>query len=571
LGHGEDHQLSISAIKTATAAVERRLVAGIAARPARRHRLPETQRTQTKTKGQIPHSRPSREIKTMSIAAASDFEIAPAPARPLVTPLILAAACVALADWLFYGWQIGVSLALFLGVLGVVAVAGNGVRATRKTQIVMTSVFVAGLLALIEHVNILSVIIGALATALFVIVITARETSSWQWQLFEAATTPVFGPFQLAGDLFGALQLMKTWTPEWLKVSSLIAWIIPLGAFAVFLGLFASANPLIEHGLMQIDLRIFFNVLAPRRMGFWLLVVCAIWPLIRRPILRTLALAPELRIRVADFPDMDDLLGVQAISRSLILFNALFALQSTLDLTYLWGGASLPDGMSHAEYAHRGAYPLIVTALLAAGFVLIAMRPGGPAENSRLIRPLVLVWTGQNILLVVSSIFRLDLYVAAYSLTYLRLAALIWMLLVAIGLALMVIQILRRKSNSWLLSANAISLALVLYGCCFINAPQVVAFYNVEHCREIGGTGPNLDLKYLFSLGPQVLPILEPRLQHVPALQPYVAGFRFDQGMDAARIGPANWRAWGFRTWRLERYLANNPDTLTNPGKSGKG
>jgi hypothetical protein len=40
----------------------------------------------------------------MSIATASDFEIA--PARPLVAPLLLAAGCVALADWLFYGWEI---------------------------------------------------------------------------------------------------------------------------------------------------------------------------------------------------------------------------------------------------------------------------------------------------------------------------------------------------------------------------------------------------------------------------------------------------------------------------------
>lgn len=509
----------------------------------------------------------------MSIAAASDFERAPAPARPLVTPLITAAACVALADWLFYGWQIGISLALFLGVLGVTAVAGNSVRATRGTQIIMTAVFIAGLLALIEHVNLLSAVVGMLATSLFVIVMTAREASSWQRDLFEAATTPVCGPFQLAADLFGALQLLKTRTPEWLRVGSLIGWIIPLTAFAVFLGLFASANPLIEHGLMQIDLRFLFNVLDPRRIGFWILVACTIWPLIRRSTLGRLVLAPELHVSgAADFPDMEDLFGVRAISRSLILFNALFALQSTLDLTYLWGGASLPDGMSHAEYAHRGAYPLIVTALLAAGFVLIAMRPAGPAEHSRLIRPLVLVWTAQNILLVVSSIFRLDLYVAAFSLTYLRLAALIWMGLVAIGLALMVIQIARRKSNSWLLSANAVSLALVLYGCCFINAPQVVATYNVEHCRENSGAGPNLDLKYLFSLGPQVLPILEPRLQHIPALQPYVAGFRFDQDIDATRSGPANWRAWSFRAWRLQRYLSNNPDTSPNPpDNSSKG
>src|SRR5664279_2771317 len=160
--------------------------------------------------------------------------------------------------------------------------------------------------------------------------------------------------------------------------------------------------------------------------------------------------------------------------------------------------------MSYAEYAHRGAYPLIVTALLAAGFVLIAMRTSGPAEKSRLIRPLVLAWIGQNILLVISSIFRLDLYVAAYSLTYLRLAAFIWMILVAAGLLLILIQILLKKPNSWLLAANAVSLALVLYACCFINAPQLVASYNVGHSRENGGAGPNLDLKYRLALGLQV-------------------------------------------------------------------
>jgi Domain of unknown function (DUF4173) len=320
-------------------------------------------------------------------------------------PLACAAACVALADWLFYGWEIGISLALFFGVLGVVAVAGNRVCATRRTQIIMTAALVAGLLALIEDVNILSVIVGTLATALFVIVVTARDASSWQRQLFEAATTPFRGPFQLIVDLLAALQRMKTQIPDWLRLDSLVAWVIPLGAFAVFLGLFAAANPLIEYRLMQIDIRALFNVLDPLRIGFWILIVCAIWPLIRRRIQRKLVPEPEPRVSgVADFPEMDDLFGEKAMTRSLILFNALFALQSGLDLVYLWGGASLPGGMGHAEYAHRGAYPLIVTALLAAGFVLVAMRPGGPAEHSRLIRPLVLAWTGQNILLVVSSI-----------------------------------------------------------------------------------------------------------------------------------------------------------------------
>jgi hypothetical protein len=136
----------------------------------------------------------------MSIATASDFEIA--PARPLLRPLISATACVALADWLFYGWQIGISLALFFGVLGVVAVASNRGRATRNNQVAMSALYVAGLLPLIEDVNILSVIVSALATALFVIVITTRETLSWQRNLFEAVVTPFRGPFQLAGRLW---------------------------------------------------------------------------------------------------------------------------------------------------------------------------------------------------------------------------------------------------------------------------------------------------------------------------------------------------------------------------------
>ena len=76
-----------------------------------------------------------------------------------------------------------------------------------------------------------------------------------------------------------------------------------------------------------------------------------------------------------------DFFGVATILRSLILFNLLFAVQTILDMIYLWGNATLPAGINYASYAHQGAYPLIVTALLAAGFVLAAMKPGGPAEN----------------------------------------------------------------------------------------------------------------------------------------------------------------------------------------------
>jgi hypothetical protein len=141
---------------------------------------------------------------------------------------MLAGGCAALSDWLFYGWEVGISLALFLAVLGLAAVAGSRARAPRKIQIAMAVIFVAGLLALIEHVNALSVAVATLATALFVVVSTARETSPWPWRLLEAVTIPFRGPFQLAGDLFRSLQSMKGHVPQWLSMNSLVAWIRPI-------------------------------------------------------------------------------------------------------------------------------------------------------------------------------------------------------------------------------------------------------------------------------------------------------------------------------------------------------
>ena len=97
------------------------------------------------------------------------------------------------------------------------------------------------------------------------------------------------------------------------------------------------------------------------------------------------------------------------------------------------------------------------------------MRPGSDAERSPLMRALVFLWVGQNVLLVVSSILRLDLYVEIYLLTYWRVAAFIWMLIVAAGLDPdrgadrdLSLQRLAGRRQSRVL-------ALTIYVCSFVN------------------------------------------------------------------------------------------------------
>jgi hypothetical protein len=332
---------------------------------------------------------------------------------------------------------------------------------------------------------------------------------------------------------------------------------VPIGLGALFLMLFASANPLIERFISSINIEALVAQLNIPRMLLWLLVATMVWPFIfiRRSTaldsIRTELAKSSAVLPVTDLPSA--LLNRSAILRSLLVFNALFAVQTALDLTYLWGDAALPIGMTHAAYAHRGAYPLIATALLAAAFVIIALKPGSDAEASRFIRLLVYGWIAQNVLLVSSSILRLDLYVEAYSLSCWRLAAGIWMGLVAAGLLLIVARITLRRSNRWLVTMNAGVLAATLYAVSLVNLPAFIASYNVEHSREVDGKGLPLDLDYLRGLGPHAIPALDRYKSHAPvSAAPRIERMR---ALLAQRHDAADWRAWSIYEAQLASYL----------------
>ena len=283
-------------------------------------------------------------------------------------------------------------------------------------------------------------------------------------------------------------------------------WSLGAALSFVFLALFAAANPIISTWLRNL-LRDFLDLVdalpSAGRFLMWALVGVGVWALLRFrtrvPRAAPTALTPGVRLGGLK-------LSPGVIVRCLILFNLVFAVQTALDVRYLWGGARLPAGMTYAEYAHRGAYPLVATALLAAVFVLAAFRGGPHARAMLAARRLVYLWLAQNIFLVVSAGWRLKLYVEVYTLTRWRVAAALWILLVVCGLAWIVVRILSGRSNLWLINANMLTALLVLYACSFADVDGFIARFNVRHCKELGGAGRSLDLAYLEALGPDALP-----------------------------------------------------------------
>lgn len=441
-------------------------------------------------------------------------------------PLLLVA-LVALADLLMWDVAPGLSMAVFGLCLLLAALAYRGGRGWGG---LLTGA--ALMLPLVEEAQLLSLLFWMAGLLLGGTWIALGGWPGVRGALIVAIRLLGLGPMQVARNLRAQFAGSTPCAALPDKLGGVIlGWALPIGLGLVFLSLLYEANPVLEHWLIRLE-----HIDGPglARIAFWGGMALMIWPFLRLTVLQG-QLSVAQRHLVYGPRRLPAVLNAPAVRRSLILFNLLFAVQTGMDATYLWGGVSLPDGMTYAEYAHHGAYPLLATALLAGAFALAA-RPF--TDTDRMLRLSLMIWIGQTVLLVISSLLRLELYVEIYGLTRLRLSAGIWMGVVATGLMLTMWQVLHHRSAAWLLKRCALLGAVTLYACMFVSFDRTIAHYNLTHDVP-------RDTHYICQLGSAALPEIR---RHAPDLcdayyGPYVPLI-------------ANWREWGFRDWRVLRSLA---------------
>ena len=440
---------------------------------------------------------------------------------------------VALADHLFYGREPGWTL----GAFAIAWVAGLllAVPALRRRWPASALGLAAALgLVMIDDPNPLAWVLLWTAVASAALLPRHRFDDAARWGL-RLLAYGFAGPFR---PLIDAGRLVRRRLPggAFGLVSTLA---LPIAGSLVFGALFAVANPLIGRAVGAIELPSLWGAIF--HAVFWGVVLAVVWPSLRPWTVRLDRLPPT----TAALPT----LSVATLRLSLLAFNALFAVQNALDVAFLWSGTPLPDGVTLADYAHRGAYTLIATALLAGAFVLVAFVPGSPAARSLAIRRLVVLWVAQNVLLVASSMLRLVDYIEAYSLTEFRISALAWMALVAVGLVLVAVRLTGSRSGAWLLNANAGAAAMVLLLASVVDLGAVAASWNVRHAKR----GDDIDLCYLRRLGPSaLLPLIElERRAAGPVLRDRAGAIRLAT-IERLADDQATWSSW---TWRGARRL----------------
>lgn len=457
------------------------------------------------------------------------------PARPstssrrLVAPFIGLLIYLTLTDWLIWsGHAFGSLPALFLGfgTTGVFAL----VFASARAQVVRAfSILTICSLPLLAHAQFLSVVWWITGCAMaFGVLIGWGASRVW---------IPILSaPFQGFVPVWRELpSYFPTTLTGSIPAAFLRNWGLAIGLGLVFAMLFLIANPMAQLGLDNLlgafgDLE--FDI---GRVLFWAFFT----------LVFTFAIAAAFvpvtekhcKPRTGGFSDIQ-------LRNALAVFCGLFAAQLLSDLTVLFGDASVMDAATLANYAHRGAYPLVFTALLAGLFMIISRRA---ARTNPIIKILLAIWVMQNAVLLCLAAWRLAEYTDSHGLTYLRIYAGIWMAMVLAGLGMVGFDLWHPQDDGWLIRWNWRLTLGVLYGVCFVSFSSII----VHNFADRNVAGKPFDTYYLCSELSDEAGYVIMAVHRTQRDFPHCRDVYLPYRLIAAR----DWRDFDLRLWQLERNL----------------
>lgn len=477
-------------------------------------------------------------------------------------------ALTVLADYLFFGQTVGWTAAIFAFCLLSAATALNRHRLASRAGKIIFTLNLGLIAALIEYPSPLALSLFAVGLIAFLISGDAEIVADVERFTQSLMRFVRRGLVQPIDDMLNWVAAGTATSHFDRVIRAGRHWVLPALATGLFALIFSSANPVLSSWMSSVLGSGLLQIPSPLRLAFWVATAFALWPLL---VVRAL---PPVALRSANTQEqwvatawIGWLFSNEAVLRSLVACNVVFGLQNVLDLRFLWTGAILPEGLSFATYAHRGAYPLMAAALISAAFVLVAFAPARETSAPPLARRLMYLWIAQNVFIVLSAIRRLMLYVDVYALTYLRLAALVWMGLIAVGLIWLIVRFVYAKTNRWLVNVNAATVAVVLYAFAFIDSGAIIADYNVRHCSHFQPESAALDRDYLHSIGPSAYPALRWYIDASgateasdPLVHRYAQNFRIQLASSMY-----DWRRWTYRGHRYLKAAATVPLTSSPP------
>ncbi len=237
---------------------------------------------------------------------------------------------------------------------------------------------------------------------------------------------------------------------------------------------------------------------------------------------------------------------------SLAAAVTVFLFYNLLDAVYLWGKASLPEGMTFSQYARKGAGWLTFALFLSTAVIGAASSQALRADRKRgWIVGLSWAWIALDLLLALGALRRIHLYVGYNGLTPLRMTGVFGVFIVTAGLAVMGMKIAAGRNFVWIVRRYVVVFLAGVSVYAVVPEEMISSGYNTRIVMR-GNPAP---LVWLFEehtwlgrrrIDPEGLPPLTPLLDHPdPVIARGVAAY-LEEERERLELASRNegWRSW---------------------------
>lgn len=184
------------------------------------------------------------------------------------------------------------------------------------------------------------------------------------------------------------------------------------------------------------------------------------------------------------------------------MLNGVYALFVYIQFSNLFGGAATAAMTGgYAEYARTGFFQLVAVALINLCVLAVSMKS---TRNGWILSMsgLLIAFTG---VILSSALWRMQLYIAEYGLSVLRVLTLWSMLAIAVLLVVSIITLLKKDFPTF--TIGFICIIILWVGLNAIDIDRIIAEHNVFH--YLSGELAEIDREYLSSLSPSAQRVLD--------------------------------------------------------------
>ena len=274
-------------------------------------------------------------------------------------------------------------------------------------------------------------------------------------------------PFSGLFALFGAIGSLLSAGNKSVAKRALIGVCIALSLLLIVIPLLMGADQVFNHYLRQI-----FS-----GGGNWHITMLHIFVIITAfglfySILWNVGYGETKRHRITSTRSIDDIITCIVLG-SVMLVYILFCL---IQFAYLFASAGLPAGMAYYEYARQGFAQTVVVCAINLLIFGVFLRFG--KQHKALIYMLcgLLVLTG---IMLFSGAVRLNLYIAAYGMTWLRLLSAWFIIYLAVVIFLCGLRLLYKKQLP-VVALCALALLLWYVALGFLNPDNFITWFNYD-------------------------------------------------------------------------------------------